>query len=166
MISFGNPGFSPVNSYLTSEGGTDFLHYLKKFNLFSEPDLLIIYPNIHFYYDENDLKSVRTFINTKKLNLIKDLDIFLQNVFRNLPVNVNFIGCFSDSNTIKGKGFISGVSTRFNNLLDPGTDKNMNKKYVSDLLEKHGYKVIDMSEINGLTFFYSQNVGHPVKITA
>jgi hypothetical protein len=166
MISLIDTGFRPVNSNLTTESGTNFLHYLKRFNLFSEPEVLIIYPNIHFFYAENELKSVRTFIMTKKLNLIKDMDTFLQNVFENLPANVHFIGCFCDSNISKRKGFISEISNRFNNLMDSVTDRIIDKKYVSELLEKNGYKVIDMTEIDGLTFLYSQNVRHPVKITA
>lgn len=158
MISNEKTNFSSDNFSLTAEGGTTFFRYLKRFNLFNEPDLLILYPNIHFYYDENELKSVRTFINLKKLNLIKDPDAFLNTVFTVLPLNVNFIGCFSDSNTLKGNGFISDLSTKFNNLLDSKTDNNIDKTYVSELLEKYGYKVVDMTEANGLTFFYSRKL--------
>jgi len=158
MISSEKPNFSPDNFSLTAEGGRNFFHYLKSFNLFKEPELLILSPNIHFYYDENDLKGVRTFIILKKLNLIKDLDTFLHTVFLILPENINFVGCFSDSKTVDGNGFLTGLSTRFNNFLDSRTDHNMDKKDVSDLLEKHGFKIIDMTEMNGLTFFYSQTI--------
>ena len=158
MISSEKPNFSPDNFSLTAEGGRNFFHYLKSFNLFKEPELLILSPNIHFYYDENDLKGVRTFIILKKLNLIKDLDTFLHTVFLILPENINFVGCFSDSKTVDGNGFLSGLSARFNNFLDSRTDHNMDKKDVSDLLGKHGFKIIDMTEMNGLTFFYSQTV--------
>ena len=158
MISSEKPNFSRDNFSLTAEGGRNFFHYLKSFNLFKEPELLILSPNIHFYYDENDLKGVRTFIILKKLNLIKDLDTFLHTVFLILPENINFVGCFSDSKTVDGNGFLTGLSTRFNNFLDSRTDHNMDKKDVSDLLEKHGFKIIDMTEMNGLTFFYSQTL--------
>ena len=158
MISSEKPNFSRDNFSLTAEGGKNFFRYLKSFNLFKEPELLILSPNIHFYYDENDLKGVRTFIILKKLNLIKDLDTFLHTVCNILPENVNFVGCFSDSQTVDGNGFLSGLSARFNNFLDSRTDHNMDKKDVSDLLGKHGFKIIDMTEMNGLTFFYSQTV--------
>ena len=158
MISSEKPNFSPDNFSLTAEGGKNFFRYLKSFNLFKEPELLILSPNIHFYYDENDLKGVKTFIILKKLNLIKDLDTFLHTVCNILPENVNFVGCFSDSQTVDGNGFLTGLSTRFNNFLDSRTDHNMDKKDVSDLLEKHGFKIIDMTEMNGLTFFYSQTI--------
>jgi hypothetical protein len=158
MISSESPNFSSENFSLTAEGGKNFFRYLKSFNLFKEPELLILSPNIHFYYDENDLKGVKTFIILKKLNLIKNLDTFLHTVYHILPENVNFVGCFSDSKSVDGNGFLSGLSSRFNNFLDSRTDHNMDKKDVSDLLEKYGFKIIDMTEMNGLTFFYSQTI--------
>jgi hypothetical protein len=166
MISSGKPSFSPENFSLTAEGGKNFSHYLKSFNLFKEPDILILSPNVHFYYDENDLKNVRTFIILKKLNLIKDLDTFLHTVSLILPANVNFIGCFSDSKPFKWDGFLSGLSTRLTNIIDLRTDHNIDKKDVSELLEKCGFNVIDMTEMNGLTFFYSQNTHQPIEIKA
>jgi hypothetical protein len=156
MISYGKPNFSADNFSLTAEGGKTFFTYLKSFNLFKEPELLILSPNIHFYYDENDLKDVKTFILLKKLNLIKDLDPFLHTLSLILPANVNFVGCFSESKTFQWDGFLSGLSNKVYNLLDSKTDNNMDKKDVSELLEKHGFRIIDMSEMNGLTLFYSK----------
>jgi hypothetical protein len=164
MIPYQNPNFSSTSFYLTAEGGKNFFHYLKRFNLSKEPDLLILSPNNHYYYEEIDLRNVRTLLNLKKLNLIKDLDTFLQTLIHILPPSVNFIGCFSESKTLNGSEFLSGLSTRFNNFLDSRTDHNMNKKDVLELLEKYGLKVIDMTEMNELTYFYSQNVSQPIKL--
>ena len=158
MISYERTSLNSDNLSLTAKGATTFFHYLKKFNLFKEPDLLILYPNSHFYYDENELKSVRTFINLKKLNLIKDPDTFLSTVFNILPQNINFIGCFSDNRELKGNSFISEISARLTNLLDSKTFNYLDKKVVTKLLEKHGYRVIDMTETVGLTFFYSKKI--------
>jgi hypothetical protein len=163
MISDEKTSFGSNNSSLSAERGMSIFRYLKRFNLFNEPDLLILYPNIHFYYDENELKSVRTFINLKKLNLIKDLDAFLHSVFSITPMNINFVGCFSDSKPHKGIEFITGLSTRLTNLLDAKTYNSMDKAEVTKLLEKYGYKVVDMTESNGITFFYSRNVHQPVE---
>ncbi|MBK8881327.1 MAG: hypothetical protein IPN67_02805 [Bacteroidales bacterium] len=106
MIPYGKPFFSADSFNLTAEGGVTFFQYLKKFNLFREPELLILSPNIHFYYDENDLKDVRTFILLRKLNLIKELDTFLDTLSHILPPDVNFVGCFSDNKTLKWNGFV------------------------------------------------------------
>ena len=148
MIPYGKPIFSSDNFNLTAEGGVTFFKYLKKFNLFSEPELLILSPNIHFYYDENDLKDVRTFILLRKLNLIKELDTFLHTLSHILPPNVNFVGCFSDNKTLKWNGFVSNISNKINNILDSKTDNFLDKEDVSELLEKHGFKIVDMTEMN------------------
>ena len=166
MIPSGKPGFSSTNFCFTAERGKNFFHYLKRFNLSKEPDLLILFPNNHYYYEEIDLRNIRTLINLKKLNLIKDLDKFLHTLIHILPPNVNFIGCFSDSKPFKWNGFLSELSTRLTNIMDSKTDHNIDKKDVSGLLEKSGFKVVDMTEINGLTFFYSQNVRQPIEIKA
>jgi hypothetical protein len=156
MISSVKPNFNPDNFSLTAVGGKNFFSYLKSFNLLNEPDVLMLSPNSHFYYDKDDLLTVRTFIILKKLNLIDDLDTFLNTVFHILPANVNFVGCFSESKTFLENGFLSELSARFNNLLDLRTIHYLNKKDVSELLKKHGFKIIDMTDMNELTFFYSQ----------
>jgi hypothetical protein len=158
MIPYGKPFFSADSFNLTAEGGLSFFQYLKKFNLFREPELLILSPNIHFYYDENDLKDVSTFILLRKLNLIKELDAFLDTLSHILPPDVNFVGCFSDNKTLKWNGFVSNISNKINNILDSKTDNNLDKKEVSELLEKHGFRTIDMTEMNELILFYSKTV--------
>ncbi len=157
------PSYNPDNFSLTAEGGKNFFRYLKSFNLPKGSHLLILSPNNHYFYDESDLKNVRTLINLKKFNLIRDPDKFLKTLSRILPPDVNFIGCFSDSKSPGGNGFISDFSTKINNLLDAKTDRSINKKEVSELLERNGFKVIDMSEMGGLTYFYSYNIQHSVK---
>lgn len=164
MIPYGKPIFSADNFNLTAEGGLTFFKYLKKFNLFSEPELLILSPNIHFYYDENDLKDVRTFILLRKLNLIKELDTFLHTLSQILPQNVNFVGCFSDNKTLKWNGFVSNLSNKFYNILDSKTDHFLDKEDVSELLDKHGFKIIDMTEMDELILFCSQTIPRPEQI--
>jgi hypothetical protein len=164
MIPYGKPIFSADSFNLTAEGGVTFFKYLKNFNLFSEPELLILSPNIHFYYDENDLKDVRTFILLRKLNLIKELDTFLDTLSLILPQNVNFVGCFSDNKTLKWNGLVTNLSNKLTNILDFKTDNFLDKKDVSELLEKHGFKTINMTEMDELILFYSQTVPPPEKI--
>jgi hypothetical protein len=164
MIPYGKPFFSENNFNLTAEGGVTFFQYLKGFNLFREPELLILSPNIHFYYDEEDLKNVRTFILLRKLNLIRDLDTFLDTLSHILPANVNFVGCFSDNKTLKWNGFVSNISNKITNILDSKTDNILDKKEVNELLDKHGFKIMDMTEMNDLILFYSQTVLPPEKV--
>lgn len=151
---------------LIAEGGDNLFHYLKSFNLLRDNHLIVLPSNHHYYYDENDLQGVRTIVNLKRLNLIKDLDSFLSTLRRILPSNVNLIGCFSDHKSFTGSQFFSRLSVRFNNLLDLRADRDMKKQNVTTLLEKHGFKVIDMTETDGLTYFYSQNIPQNLKVRA
>jgi hypothetical protein len=156
MIPYGKPFFSADNFNLTAEGGVTFFQYLKSFDLFSEPELLILSPNIHFYYDENDLKDVKTFILLRKLNLIKDLDAFLDTLALILPSSVNFVGCFSDNKTLKWDGFVTSLSNKITNILDLKTDHFLDKENVAEMLKKHGFTIVDMTEMNDLILFYSK----------
>jgi hypothetical protein len=156
MIPYGKPFFSADNFNLTAEGGVTFFQYLKSFDLFSEPELLILSPNIHFYYDENDLKDVKTFILLRKLNLIKDLDAFLDTLALILPSNVNFVGCFSDNKTLKWDGFVASLSNKITNILDSKTDHFLDKENVAEMLKKNGFTIVDITAMNDLILFYSK----------
>jgi uncharacterized protein Smg (DUF494 family) len=161
MIPYGKPFFSADSFNLTAEGGVTFFQYLKKFHLFREPELLILSPNIHFYYDESDLKEVKTFILLRKLNLIKDLDNFVKTLSLMLPPGVNFVGCFSDNKTLKWDGFVSNISNKITNILDFKTDNLLDKDDVRHLLEKYGFKIVDITQMNELILFYSKTVPRP-----
>ncbi len=142
---------------LMTEGSINFFNYLKSTGMSRETNLIILPSRNHFYYDSEDLKGVRILINLKKLNLIKHLDIFLKSLVRILPQGANFIGCFSDSNTLKRDGLShyhpSRLYSRLINFLDSKTDNNMNENEVSELLERNGLETVNMKEMNGLTYF-------------
>ena len=152
---------------LTVVDGKNFFRYLKSFNLAKDPDLLILPSNNHYYFDEKELRNVRTLINLRNLNMIKNLNSFLFTLARILPENANFVGYFSYNKfSFTGDRLLSGLSTRINNLLDFKTDHNMDKKEFSDRLQKFGFRIIDMTDMNGLTFFYTQKRTHESRLTA
>ena len=144
---------------LIAEGGENFFNYLSWHGLENENNMLVLSSRRHYYYDPNELKNVTTLINIKKLNLIKHLDSFLQSVVNVLSPKTNFIGCFSDWKTQKGVGLTSRMYKGLINFLDSRIDFDIDKNGVSKLLESHGFKIIDMTEINGLTYFRAQNYG-------
>jgi hypothetical protein len=148
---------NPVIDNLVAEGGENFSHYLNWLGLVNDPSLLVLSSRHHFYYDSSELKGVTTLINLKKLNLIKHLDSFLHTVCHALSPKTNFIGCFSDWKIQNGNRLSSRMYKGFINFLDSKIDIEVDKKGVSRLLESHGFKVIDMTEINGLTYFRAQN---------
>jgi hypothetical protein len=118
--------------------------------------MLILSSRHHYYYDYEDLKDVNTIISLKKLNLIEHLDSYLHTVFSFLSPKSNFIGCFTDQESLKGVSGTARLYKRIINFLDRRTDIEVNKKDMSLLLESHGFKVMDMTEINGLTYFRTQ----------
>jgi hypothetical protein len=161
------PDFSEINNGLTAEVGYNFFHYLKNFNLNKDPHILILPPNNHYYFDKRELRNVKTVINLKNLNVIKDLDTFLFTLTRIFPPKVNFLGYFTYNKiSFTGDGLFIGLSTRINNLLDWRTDHNMDKEEFSTLLHKFGFNIIDMTEMAGQTYFYSEKVCNPSKARA
>jgi hypothetical protein len=150
---------NPVMNDLIAEGGETFFNYLAWHGLTKEDNMLVLSSRHHYYYDPKELQSVTTLINVKKLNLIKHLDNFLRSIVFVLSPDSNFIGCFSDWKTQKGTGITSRMYKGFINFLDARTDIEFDQKDVSRLLESHGLRVIDMTEINGLTYFRAKNPG-------
>lgn len=148
---------NPVIEKQIAKGEENFIDYLLWLGLANEPNLLVLSSGRHYYYDYEDLKGVRALINLKKMNLIKKLDDFLFTVYNVLSPKTDFIGCFSDCKTQKGISLFSRIRKKFINFLDLRTYIEIDKKDISRLLESHGFKIIDMTEINGLTYFLTHN---------
>jgi hypothetical protein len=146
-----------VPDRLIAEVDENFINYLNWHGLATEDNLLVLSSKLHYYYDYEELKDVTTLINLKKLNLIKHLDDFLHTLCNGLSPKTNFIGCFSDRKTQKGVNIISRLYKKFINILDSKIDVDIDSRDFSRLLESHGFKIIDMTEINGLIYFRTQN---------
>jgi hypothetical protein len=166
----GISGFFPAIVNMIAEDGESFFHYLKDLGLSRENNLVVLSSKHHYFYDEVELKNVRTLINLRKLNLIKYLDEFLFTLVQVLPPDTKFLGCFSDCNA-KGNNSASlfhpiKLLKQKVNRLDFTGKKTMNKNKVSEILESYGFKIINMTEMNGLTYFCSQNVRKPAILRA
>lgn len=159
-LSFDRSQENPVFDTLVAEGGENFFHYIDWLGLAKDSNLMILSSLHHYYYDFNDLIGVKTLINLKALNQINHIDSFLNNIFRVLPPKANFVGSFKDNKINRGIATPLYQSFRFLNtlinILDAKTDKFMSRKNVIRLLEARGFRVVDMTEINGITYFYSQ----------
>jgi hypothetical protein len=73
-----------------------------------------------------------------------------------LSPKANFVGCFADRKS--EKSFTARIYKRFINFLDAKIDTEIDGRDMSKLFESHGLKVVDMTEINGLTYFRTQNL--------
>jgi len=125
--------FDPAIFVLLAEVGLNFFRFLRSLGLSADPNLVVLSSKDNYFCNEYELKNARIIVNLKKLNLIKHLDLFLNTMVLILPPNSSFIGYFSD-------------------------EKALNRSEVAELLEKNGFKTLDMKEMNGLTYFISKNV--------
>jgi hypothetical protein len=172
-----NTEINPVYSELVGAGQEDFYNYLDWLGLAKSPDLLILASIHHYYFEIEDLKNVRTVVSLKKLNNLTRPKDFLREIYAVLPQKCYFIGCFTDnkkqnvfSATKKypgpidsqdsGPDFTTGRWNSFLNVLygviDAKTNKYLSGKAVRLLLEETGFKILDITEFNELTYFCAQ----------
>ena len=169
-----------IAEILTSEGNESFKHYIEWLGLSGDPKLVVLSSIHHYYYDAEEMKSVKTVVNLKELNQIKEIGSFLNSISQILPPKCYFIGCFVDNK--KQNGFVLRKSSsdyqlkkkseEINNgivskipflnmlfsILDLRTNKYLSGKIVTILLKNNGFKLMDMTELEGLTYFCAQSL--------
>jgi len=180
LFSEGNP--DPVFNELTPDVREDLFNYLDRMGLTGESGMLVIPSTHHFFYDAEDLKGVKTIVNLKQLNHVREIRDFLRKVADLLPRESNFVGCFVDNNTQNGfadkysnlpreqsekaEVFENGIESRIPfinrmySIIDFRTNRYLTKRTVSRLLEECGLQVVSMTELNGLTYFCTEKI-HP-----
>ena len=144
---------NPTPGNLVIEGGESFFNYLNLVEPDKDSSILVLSSRHHYFYDVDELKGVKILVNLKRLNFINQLESFIHIVGNILSSNTKFVGCFADHKTQKGIGTLSRMYTRFITFLDDRIDIEIDKRYLIQLFESSGFKIIDMSEINGLTYF-------------
>jgi hypothetical protein len=180
-IAFGQRGASDTgkaNSALFAEGGLNFYNYIRRLGLENDPDIVVISSLRHFYYDAEEMIKVKTLVNLTELNRVKRVVDFLYTCYQIMPHKSYLIGCFVDnmkipryrlrnnsaSNIVKRDfdpseyGIVSAVPfiNRLYGILDSKTNTYMSRSSFVFLLEDYGFKVLDMTEQNELTYFQAQ----------
>ncbi len=175
----------PVKEILIGEGREDFVNYIEWLGLENDPNLIVISSMHHYFYDAEEMIKVNILVNLIKLNQIKDIKDFLVSISHNLSSNSNFIGCFVDNksqdlfelrktasedeskriSTAVENGILSRIPllNRIYSFVDSRTNRYLTKHHVTLLLEDHGFKVLDMTEMNGLTYFHAKKKSGPLK---
>lgn len=163
---------------LTAEVRRDFISYLRGNGLESDAAMLVIPASRHFFYDAEDTRGVKTIVNLKQLNYVREIRDFLRNISGLLPQKSSFVGCFIDnksqngfsdkySNLPKGlsekaEAYENGIESRIPfinrmySFIDLKTNRYLTRKTVINLLEESGLQLIGMNELNGLTFFHAR----------
>lgn len=170
-----------LNNHLTTGRYRIYWEYLEWLGLSDEKKIIVLSPNNHYYYDDEELSDVTALLNLKHLNHIREVKGFLYTVNQALPNKSFLVGSFIDrkqqfsffSNSIypdnDTQGGVdpveNGISSRIPLLnmiydfIDSRTNnRNMTKKSVTMLLEVTGFKVLDMTETNGITCFCAQKI--------
>ena len=175
-----NPAKNHISEILSAEGSEDFISYTEWLGLEKDPDLLVLSSKHHYYFDVEEMKNVKSVLNLKELNYIKDVKGLLNTIFHILPHKGFFIGCFVDNkknngfelrksqsafrNRINSEAVENGILSRIPflnmlfSLLDSKTNNYLSRLSASLLIECHGFKVLDMTELNGMTYFCAQRI--------
>ena len=173
-------GINIVFEKLAAEGCENYFDYVKLLGLENNPNLVALSSLHHYFYDAEDLREVKTVINLKQLNQIKKVRDFLQNINLVLSHESYFIGSFTDRKNInslfnspfsgqarkpaRDEAMENGIESEvpllniLYDILDSRTNRYMTKKTVISMLESAGLKVLDMTELNGLTYFCTNKV--------
>lgn len=163
---------------LIAEGGPAFLDYVSRLGLAQEEGMVILTFRQHFYFEAEEIKQARTLVNLTELNKITMVTDFFRTCYRIMPQRSNLLGRFID-NKENGRYKLNNSSSAFTdgdyfddienailsrvpfinrlyNILDSRTNAYMSQSSVSLLLHDYGFKVMDMTVMNGLTYFHAQ----------
>lgn len=165
---------------LITEGGEGFYNYVDSLGFSNDSNLIVLSSRHHYYYDSEEMNKAKTVVNLKELNRIKEIKSLLHSHLHFLPEKCNFVGCFVNNRKIERYTLRKNVTPKekirnsddvelgivsrfpFLNMLysymDSKTNNYLSEESVALMLGVHGFKIINMKEVNGLTFFHSQKV--------
>ncbi len=139
--------------HLISEGGEIFFHYLNGLGLAYKQNMMVLSSRHNFYYDPADLIGVSMLINMKRLNRMRHMDGFLSTISHTLLTGSLFTGCFSDHKNGAKNDQSGKLKRKSFNYSDSSFENETDRDEVTRILESFGFKVMDMTEIKGLTYF-------------
>lgn len=162
------------------EGREHFFNYVDWLGLAKDQKMVVLSSRHHYYYDAEEMKSVRTVVNLKDLNNIRQAKKFIHSIFHIMNPKSYFVGCFVDNKKQSGNGLkdkpsdyhpekesvavqnnVSSRSSFLNMLLsfmDSKTNNSLSRRDVTLLLGDCGFKVLDMTELDGITYFCAQKL--------
>jgi hypothetical protein len=168
---------------LNSEGHESFVNYIEWLGLDKDPDILVLSSLHHYYYDAEEMKHVRTVINVKELNQIKNIEDFIHSIYHILSPKSYFLGCFTDNKKNNGYQLSGGITANNSrkrseavengivsripflnmmfSIMGSKTNSFLSKRSVTSLLENNGFKVVDITDLNNRTFFCAQKIDSP-----
>lgn len=173
---------------LTAEVRQDLISYLDGMGLINDPSMLVIPSTRHYFYDAEDMKGVKTVVNLKPLNHVREIRDFLRRLAEMLPGDCTFVGCFTDNKSQNGfsdkygnlprnlshkaEAYENGIESRIPfinrmySFIDMKTNRYLTARTVYMLLEESNLQLVTMTEKNGLTFFHARKRSAQVGLIA
>jgi hypothetical protein len=170
-LSLQDSGLIHLFEELDVEVRKDLIDYLDRMGLINGSGLLVIPSTRHYFYDAEDLKGIKTVVTLKLLNHVREMRDFLKS---------NFVGCFVDNKSQNGfsdkysnqpqklsdkaEAYENGIESRIPfinrmySFIDAKANRYLTKRAVAHLLREVGLKLNGMTELNGLTYFWTQKV--------
>ncbi len=134
------------------------------------------------------MKGIKTVVNLKQLNHVREIRNFLKKIAELLPDESNFVGCFVDNQTQNGFAdkysnlprqlsekaeiFENGIESRIPfinrmySFIDSRTNRYLTRRTVSHLIEENGLQIAGMTEQNGLTYFCARKISQRIELIA
>lgn len=179
---------SGMFSELSAAVREDLICYLDEKGLVNDPSILVIPSTRHYFYDAEDMKGVKTMVNLKPLNHVREIRDFLRKVSELLPHDSSFVGCFTDNSlqngfsdkygnlprdlSEKAEAYENGIESRIPfinrmySFIDLKTNRYLTKRTVTNLIEESGLQIVGMTEMNGLTYFHARKRSAQVGLIA
>lgn len=151
----------PEQELLLKEESKDFYNYLTRLHMVDKLDNMLVLPaRNHFFYIHDELKGFEGVINLTKLNYIKKLNRFINDLFHILDKDRIFCGCFlnnkytleTKSNNHRVSKFMRAVML----IMESRMARLLSERDVKNLLAKNGFEIVNMKEIRGVTYFYAK----------
>ncbi len=139
--------------------GFSFFRFMRSAGLSGGPGLIILSSHEGANYGTVDLRRARTLISLRRLDLIKHLEMFISSLVRLLPPDTSFVGCFArHRDTFCETGHSGSRLMLISRLIHHRSAVNgeLSCDRVSAILGRCGLEIINMKELNGLTYFHSR----------
>lgn len=142
--------------------GFSFFRYMRSAGLAGRQGIIVLSSHEGANWGRNDLRRAGMLISLRRLDLIKHLEMFLSSLVSLLPPDTSFVGCFAQKNAEGSDhaGLFTGFHSKRTHYAISGYQE-LNRDRVSSILERCGLVVINMKQLNGLTYFHSRKKLNP-----
>lgn len=171
---------NPMLEVILAENSDWFVSYIEWLGLAEDPNMVVLTSQHHYFYDAEEMMNVKTVVNVRGLNQVKEISSFLISICNILQSNTYFIGCFIDNKKVssyklrknlseqlkkrRNEDIENGIVSKYPllnmliNIMDSKINKFLTKESVRSMLTESGFEILDFTDLNGVTYFCSQKI--------